>query len=264
MSKPLFALCFLALTLPIGCGAGDDTPPDPLRNADGFCKSWAQSACQQKVVDNCNAPTMDDCVESQEDFCLGIVPENYSAKHAKECLSAVKAAYKDASLSAADIAIVIKLGAPCDQLSTGTSDEGESCTANDECDTAAGLTCVIKADATSGSCETPTLVGGGKSCSKAEQVCEEDFYCNGKNCVAYTETGEPCLGDFECQPSDRCVVLADATEGICTARLDRSEMCMADSDCQSLYCAKAPDEAEGRCAETVVLSVNEPLCDTLR
>jgi hypothetical protein len=262
MRKPLLALCLLALTLPFGCGVDEETPPDPLRNTDGFCKSWAESACQQKVVDNCNAPSMDDCIDTQEDFCLDVVPENYSSKHAKACLSAVKAAYKDAVLSAADIDVVIKLGAPCDQLSTGTSDEGDSCSKNDDCNTAEGLVCVIKADAATGSCQTPVVVGGGKSCADDEQVCEEDFYCNGRNCVAYTETGEACVGDFECQPSDRCLMVLDA--GTCEARLERSEPCTADSDCQSLYCAIESGETEGLCADSIILSLHEPLCENLR
>jgi hypothetical protein len=262
MRKPFLTLCLLALSLPLGCGVDEETPPDPLRNADGFCKSWAQSACQQKVVDNCNAPTMDDCIDKQEDFCLGVVPENYSSKRAKECLSAVKAAYRDAVLSADDIDVVIKLGAPCDQLSTGTSDEGDACTKNDDCNTADGLVCVIKADATTGSCETPVIVGGGKSCADDEQVCEEDFYCNGRNCVAYTETGETCVGDFECHPSERCLLVLDA--GTCEPRLERSEACTADSDCQSLYCAIESGETEGLCADSIILSLHEPLCENLR
>jgi hypothetical protein len=264
MTKPLLALCLLALSLPLACGVDEETPPDPLATRAGFCKSWGENACQQNVVDNCNAPSIDDCVDTQTDFCLGVVPERYSVKHASECLNALKAAYKDAVLSADDIKVVIKLAAPCDKLSTGTSIAGEDCSTHDECNTADGFECVIKADATEGSCEKPTVVGGGKSCSAAAAVCEADFYCNGKNCVAYTETGEPCVGDFECQPADHCVVPTDATEGTCEARLARSETCSTDSDCQSLYCAKAEGETEGKCADKIVLSLNEPLCDNLR
>jgi hypothetical protein len=264
MRKPLLALCLLALTLPIGCGTDEETPPDPLRNRAGFCNAWAEAACQKIVVKNCNAPSVEDCVASQSDFCLELVPETYSSKHAGECLGAVKSAYKDATLSTADIDVVIRLGAPCDQLWTGTREQGESCDANVDCDTAAGLTCVIKADATSGSCEEPLEVSGGKSCADAEQVCEADFYCNGRNCVAYTETGDVCVGDFECQPSDHCVLVEDATDTTCEARLPLGDDCASDADCQSLYCVKAADAASGICADTLVLSVSEPLCKNLR
>lgn len=264
MRKPLFALCLLVFSLPFGCGVDEETPPDPLRNRGGFCEAWAEAACQKVVVENCNAPSVDDCVASQSDYCLGLIPERYSSKHAKECLSAVKSAYKDAKLSSADIDVVVKLGAPCDQLSTGTSEQGEPCSAKVDCDTSAGLTCVIKADATTGSCEEPLEVGGGKSCADAEQVCEADFYCNGRNCVAYTETGEVCVGDFECQPSDHCVLVADATDTTCEARLEIGDDCASDADCQSLYCVGATDVAPGICTGTLVLSVSEPLCKKLR
>jgi hypothetical protein len=264
MTKPLLALCLLALCFPLGCGVDEETPPDPLATREGFCDSWGQNACQQNVVDNCNAPSVEDCVDTQTHFCLDIVPEKYSMAHARECLNAVKAAYSDAVLSADDIKLVIKLGPPCDQLSTGTSDERESCTENEDCNTAGGFVCVMKADDVLGSCEKPELVGGGKACDDPQQVCEADFYCNGKNCVAYTETGEVCAGDFECQPAEHCVVAVDATEGTCEPRLARSSVCATDNDCQSLYCAKADDETEGRCADKIVLSLNEPLCNNLR
>jgi hypothetical protein len=264
MRKPLLALCLLALTLPTGCGTDEETPPDPLRNAGGFCKSWAQSACQQKVVDNCNAPSMDDCIDKQEDFCLGVIPENYSSKHAKECLSAVKAAYTDAVLSLDEIDVVIRLGAPCDRLSSGTSDQGDSCEKNDDCDTAAGLVCVIKAGQASGSCEEPVEVGGGEACDQPEQVCSGSFYCDGENCLAYKKTDADCEADYQCKPSDHCVTETDAPTGSCVARLASSETCTADADCQSRYCAIESGGTEGLCANSIILSLHEPLCENLR
>jgi len=265
MRKPLIALCLLALSLPLACGVDEETPPDPLATRAGFCKSWGENACQERVVDNCNAPSKEDCIDTQTDFCLATVPKRYSVTHARDCLIAVSEAYGDAVLSAKEIGVVIKLAAPCDQLSTGTRVEGESCAKNDDCNTAGGLSCVIKADAVEGSCETPKLVGGGKACDDPNQVCEADFYCNGKNCVAYTETGEACVGDFECQPSEHCVATtADATLTTCEPRLERSAVCTTDNDCQSLYCAKAATETEGRCGDKIVLSLNEPLCEALR
>ncbi len=264
MRKPLLTLCLLVFTLPFGCGVDEETPPDPLRNPEGFCKSWAESACQQKVVDNCNAPDIDGCIDSQQTFCLDIVPENYTSEHAKACLSAVKAAYKDALLTAEEIAVVIKLAAPCDQLSSGTSSEGHSCEKNDDCETAAGLTCVIKAGGTSGSCEEPVEVGGGEACDQAEQVCSGNFYCDGDNCLAYKKTGAACEADFQCKPSDHCVIPIDGTEASCEARLDRSEPCTTDADCQSLYCAIERGETEGLCADSIILSLHEPLCKNLR
>jgi hypothetical protein len=264
MKKPLIALCLLAFSLPLGCGVDEETPPDPLATRDGFCKSWGEAVCQERVVDNCASPSVEDCIEAQTGFCLDTVPKSYSSVHAASCLEAVKGAYEDLKLSADEIAVVIKLAAPCDQLSSGTVDEGRDCTKADDCNTAGGLTCVIKSGAAKGKCETPEVVSGGKACGEPEQVCDEDFYCNGKNCLAYVESGESCEADYECQPTDRCVIPIDATTLSCQPRLGRSEPCEADADCASLYCSMAEGDTEGLCADNVVLSQREPLCAALR
>src|SRR5882672_6613871 len=121
MQQPLISLFLLALTLPLGCTVEKETPPDPLATRTGFCTAWAENACQSAVLDDCSSPSAEACQSTQSDFCLGIIPESYSSKHAKECLAAVKAAYKDGDLTGDELAVVIKLGAPCDQLSKGTA-----------------------------------------------------------------------------------------------------------------------------------------------
>jgi len=265
MKKPLIALVLLALTLPLGCKVEDDTP-DPLASRSGFCDAWAEAACQPKVVENCNANSVDDCKVSQSAFCLGKLPKHYSAKHATACLSAVKTAYSDASLSADDIAVVIKFGAPCDQLSAGTAAEGESCEKNDDCNTAGGLTCVIKLGLASGVCATPEEVAGGLPCDGDAQVCADGFYCDGANCIAYKKIGKACDSgaDYECTPETHCVTATDATAGTCDARLALNDACAADTDCASGYCAIAPADTMGECASTIVLSRLEPVCLDLR
>ena len=265
MKKPLIALALFALTLPLGCKV-EDEPPDPLASRAGFCDAWAANACQGKVVENCNANSVEDCKSAQSDFCRGILPESYSSKHAEECLDAVKAAYKDASLSPDDIAVVVKLGAPCDQLSKGTVDEGESCETNDECNTAAGLICVIKLGSAKGTCATLEEVDGGMACDGDDQVCADGFYCDGENCIAHKKTGKPCDSgaDYECTPEDHCVTATDATEGTCEPRLALNKPCASDAECASGYCAIPPGDTMGQCASTIVLSRLEPLCSNLR
>ncbi len=264
MKKSLIAVFALVLTLPLGCKVEDDTPPDPLAKRTGFCDAWAEAACQPKVVDYCNANSVEDCQATQADFCLGIVPEDYSSGHAKECLSAVKAAYKDAELDPSDIAIVIQLAAPCDQLSKGTSTDGESCTAHDDCNTAAGFDCILKQGAAKGVCAKPEEVGPGEACDGPSQVCGEGNYCNGENCVAYKKTAGACEGDYQCKPEDHCVIPADAETGTCDVRLELNEVCTSSSDCQSGYCAMADGDTEGECASTIRLARTEPLCLKLR
>jgi hypothetical protein len=266
MRTPLLTLVLLAFTLPVGCKVEEDTPPDPLAKASGFCDAWADNACQQEVLDACNAPSKEDCVSSQSDFCRGIIPENYSSAHASECLNAVKAAYADANLTADELQVVIKLGAPCDQLSKGTSTDGESCSKNDECDTAGGFSCIIKLGAAEGACAKPEEVGPGEACDGPAQVCGEGNFCTGEYCVVYKKTGGACEGDYQCKPEDHCVLdtTADPVTGTCEVRAKLSAACVKDDDCQSHYCVVASDETEGKCASLIRLSLNEPLCENLR
>jgi hypothetical protein len=263
MTKPLIALTLLALTLPLACSA-EDAPPDPLARPDGFCEAWAEAACQQTVIDACNAPTPEDCVRTQKDFCLAILPAEYSSKQAKACVAAVKAAYKDADLTADEIQVVRYLGAPCDQLSAGTSEEGESCNEDEDCNTAGGQSCVRKLGAAEGTCQEPEVVDPGAACDGDAQVCDEDHYCNGENCVAYKKTGGACEGDYQCNPADRCVIPADADAGECTERVEASGACLADDDCQSHYCVRESASSEGQCASKIRLSITDPLCDDLQ
>jgi hypothetical protein len=265
MKKPLLALVLLAFTLPAGCKV-EETPPDPLATRSGFCDAWAHNACQAEVIDACNAPSVEDCESRQSDVCRGMVPENYSSKHATACLNAVKAAYKDADLTADELQVVIKLGAPCDQLSKGISGDGESCAKNDECATASGYSCVLKLGATEGTCAKPTEVGPGESCEGAAEVCGEGNFCNGENCVAHKKTGGVCEGDYQCKVEDHCVLDAtlDPPSGTCEVRAELSAACSQDDDCQSHYCVVASGDTEGLCASKIRLSLNEPLCDDLR
>jgi hypothetical protein len=263
MKKPLITLVLLALTLPLGCKV-EDEPPDPLAKRTGFCSAWAEAACQANVVEYCNASSVDHCQSAQSDFCLDKLTSDYSPAHAKECLAAVKAAYKDGNLTPDDIAVVINFGAPCDQLSKGSVDEGDACTENDDCDTAAGLSCIKKLGASAGTCATPEEVGGGEACDGDAQVCGDGFYCNGENCVVYKKTGGTCEADYQCSPEDHCVIAAGETTGTCTERADLNETCAKDDDCQSHYCPIASGDTEGQCAGTIRLSRTEPLCDNLR
>lgn len=273
MNKPLIALALLTLILPAAC-SGTEEPPDPLRNAEGFCREWAKAACQPSVLDNCDS-VAEDCLASQSAFCESIVPENYSRRKASACLSAVKGAYRDAKLTGEEVQIVRYLAAPCDQLSSGTKEQGETCTANHDCDTSLGFACITKLGAPEGVCEKPVVVGPGRACDEDAEVCEAGYFCNGDNCVAYEELGDACDGDYECAPEQRCVVpesgaggaggaSGEAQTGVCTERAARNEVCTADDDCQSHYCYKEAGATEGECASNITLSRSEPLCDDLQ
>ena len=262
MTKPLIALALLCLTLPVGC-SGAEEPPDPLRSEEGFCREWARAACQAPVI-TASDTTSDDCEDSQTTFCLSIVPRNYTSRKASACLSGVKAAYRDSVLTAEEVQIVRYLAAPCDQLSAGTSEEGDSCEANDDCNTSLGFSCVRKLDATEGTCQKPEEVPPGDACDGDAQVCEEDYYCNGENCVAYKKLGAACDADYQCSPEDRCAIAVVGEPGECTALADLNDVCTANEDCQTHYCYIEAGATEGECASNIQLSRSEPLCDDLQ
>lgn len=266
MKKPLIALFLLGLCLPTACTVEEDAPPDPLATATGFCDAWAESACQPDVIKYCNAKSVETCKSTQSDFCLGIVPANYDSAHAKDCLNAVKDAYIDAELDPDELAVVLHLAAPCDQLSKGTRSRGQSCTANDECNTADGFSCIKKQGSADGICEKPEVIERGDECGGPAQVCVDGYYCSSEEyCVAYKKTDGVCEGDYQCKPTDRCVKAdADADTGTCELRADIDDACSKDADCQSGYCVIESGSTEGVCASTIRLSRTEPLCESLR
>jgi len=264
MKKPLIALFLLGLGLPVGCTVEEDTPPDPLAKASGFCQAWAEAACSGDVVEFCNAKSAESCQETQSDFCLGILPESYAPAHAKECLAAVRDAYADATLTSDEIAVVLHLAAPCDQLSKGIYTSGQSCTAADECDTAGGFSCIKKQSDTTGRCGKPEAVAAGDDCDGPTQVCDDTHYCDGEHCVTYKKSGAACDDDYQCKVTDHCVKDAGADTGTCEVRADVNEACSQNADCQTGYCVIDSGETEGVCVKTIRLSRTEPLCENLR
>jgi len=261
MKTSLIAGLLLGLTLPLGCTVEEDTPPDPLAKPSGFCQAWAEAACQPKVVEYCNAKSPEACQSTQADFCLDLLPDNYSSAHAEACLNAVRDAYTDGDLTPDELAVVLHLAAPCDQLSTGTRNSGQSCTSNEECNTVDGFSCIKKLGAAEGICGQAELIDKGEACDSPNQICRDGYYCNGETCGVYKKTGASCDGDFQCKPTDHCVKEADADAGTCELRADLNDPCTRDADCQSGFCA--PGDTESTCASTIRLSRTEPLCKNL-
>jgi len=264
MKKPLIALFALVLGLPAACSSKEETPPDPLAQRSGFCQAWAERACQTEVVENCNANSVEDCQDSQAELCRSLLPSNYASGHAGQCLDAVGAAYADAKLTPDEIAVVTALAAPCDELSEGSVNEGASCSADDQCNTAEGIHCVKKLGEAKGTCGQPEEVGPGEACDGPAQVCKSGYYCNGENCVSYKKSGATCDGDFQCKPEQRCVTEAEAESGTCQPRLELNAECASSAECASGYCAIEEGAAAGECASTIVLTRTEPLCKALR
>jgi hypothetical protein len=247
-----------------GCSSDQPGPgveEDKFKNTAAFCKEWAEVACNDDVVENCNG-TRSGCVESQQSACEVIVPLGYKSTYAEDCLNAVEDAYADAELDAEELDVVLRLGGACATLIDGGGDEGDGCTESFDCDGVNGYECVIKPGETAGTCQTPNEVPTGDLCRADDAVCSPDDYCdpNTDRCITRLES-EPCPFDAACPADYRCDIAADAPEGTCEPRLSNGDDCIANEECASGICLGATNKV---CASNVVLTVESSLCDTLR
>jgi hypothetical protein len=241
----MFSLAFAA-----ACGE-DEKPP---RNREQFCHAWAEAACSENAVDYCQAADVEACQDTQDEFCHDLVPEDFSDTNGDECIDAVAAAYKDGTLDEDELAIVLRLGEPCNELVVGPGEEGDDCDELNDCDTSSGLQCIRKADADEGTCEVPEEVGGGRSCEAAQKTCEPGFYCNGKNCIeASAEVDDPCTIQEECGGVGYC-----SSAGVCAEGVDVGDACTTDHECLEGLCY------DGLCTDLIRLARSEPLCENLR
>ena len=252
--RSLFLIVLGLPFLPLAC-----SEDNPVETREEFCNRWAQAACSEEVISVCQAASADACRLGQEDFCLQVVPTNgFVDDRANACIDAVGNAYADADLTAAELATVVRLQAPCDQLVRGSSAATESCTSRLDCDGPAGFDCVFKgSDTTTGSCQSPVIVEAGRDCSASSAVCTEGFYCDGDNCVEGNAVGETCARNAECATG-----FCDPS-GVCRAALAVDTACTLDEQCASGICYQF-SAAEQVCTDRIRLSRTDPLCDGLR
>jgi hypothetical protein len=257
-------LVFPLLVAALASGACSSTKKrqstTPKQTEATFCTDWAKAACNSKVVTACAAADVDGCVAKQSAYCLSHVPPHYDATNAAACISAVKAAYADAQLTSEELQVVRDLGAPCDELNKGPSEEGETCSTDDDCNTLAKLRCIVKPEQAFGTCQIPVEVGGGFGCTQANETCAVGFYCNGSNCLARLGAGascselSPCLEDFQC--------LGEPGAAVCQEKGNATAACIEDGDCKSTICAKNA-AGGGKCVDQVVLAPTELICADL-
>jgi hypothetical protein len=231
-----------------------------LHNQSSFCTTWAKAACNDQVVTNCDEVDKDTCVANQGAYCETLVPSSgYSSVRAKDCIDAVRAAYADAELDAAELDVVLRLGGDCAHLVAGPDKVGEVCSEPNDCDTVHNYTCVIKAGDATGTCQIPMIQQNGEPCDGLAMVCNAEAYCDGQNCLVRKPVGKTCLYDAMCEDGDLCDISADSTDGsgTCAAKLALRATCEQDSDCQSNICLT------GKCTSKVVLTSESTLCQNL-
>lgn len=254
----------LVLVLSSACSSGEEGPganTSTTQTRAAFCTEWGKRACSDNVVEFCQASSVEGCQAAQTAFCLTLVPDTYAADNARVCLDAVEAAYLDADLDSEELLTVRQLGEPCNQLVHGPGGVNATCNVDADCNGPRGLVCVVKGGA--GTCQEPEVVDGGFDCSEPQQVCEDGFYCNTENCVAYRRLGANCSSDSECGPEAYCDIVPPATQNVCIGRGSVGDACQTGRECVSQICLELAN-GNSSCLNRVRLSPSEPLCDDLR
>ena len=137
-----------------------------------------------------------------------------------------------------------------------TWDPRDDCASDDECDTVQNYLCVVKSG--KGTCQIPTVVANGTSCSAPGAACNLGFYCGvDEACVQSKAVGKSCDADFECATGLVC----DTNK--CTERVS-AEKCTDDKDCTTNVCDIPSNSSEGRCVSSVTLAASTSICESLR
>jgi hypothetical protein len=233
----------------------DDEPSE--RSRAQFCQDWADAACSDDTVSACQASDASACRNAQQTYCEALVPAAFSDDRGDACIDAVRAAYADADLTGAEIAVVRRLGGECSGIVTGTQAVGQTCDTNGDCDGSKGVECVKRGGLPGGTCQVPELVGPGQACSDPAQTCSDGFFCDGSNCIAARATGQACQNDVECSPNGYC-----SAGDVCVARGAVNSVCTSDDECLSEVCYAA--NGERTCSDLIRLSLSEDICDDLR
>lgn len=257
MKQSFSFLLALGLAVAAGCSSEQPGPGagnSRIRTESGFCMEWARVVCSANVVTGCDFGDVDACREFELQYCLDLVPAGYeSSSYAQDCINAAKTAFSDARITAEEASEVLNLGGDCSRLVDGGTLEGDPCSSDFDCNMVDGNHCVIKPGEAEGTCQVPVPAGGGERCDDAAVVCDEDFYCDGRNCLAVLDGGEDCTNDAMCGSGALCVIGND-TVGLCTPKLDQREACTLDRECLSGLCVN------GLCRSYVDLSLDVPLC----
>jgi hypothetical protein len=240
------------LVIFVGLGVGG-CEPDPV-TPNEFCDRWASAVCGPEVLSACQKSAAQ-CKASQAASCREWLPDDFQSVGVDECLDAVSQAYSDADLDSAELDVVWRLGAPCDNIQV-TSESGETCKRDADCSAASGLSCVLKDKAT-GICERAELVKAGFACDDPDQTCERGFFCDGEHCIVAGEAGDRCKNDTQCGQGLFC------HDERCETQLSVGADCTNDRQCESEICYEV-DTDERVCVNRIRLSPAEPACEALK
>ena len=236
-----------------------------------FCTALAAAECASAVVEACYGQTSDEntdkCVaaRSVETTCRSIPGlegadfsgASYDPASADACVAQRVSIYADAKLTRDEVDAIAPA---CVAVFSKGQGKGAACTTAIDCDTKAGLSCVLKAGQAQGECQESMEVGPGGDCSAADAVCEAGQFCNtdGFCFVGYGE-GKACGADKPCQ--DALLCLADEAGALCAAKTADGLDCSADAECAGSFCNRAAGSNMGKCTSALTLTQLGESCE---
>jgi hypothetical protein len=244
-------------------------PPDKYPSVSAFCGAIAEAQCTEEIVLNCPLPSKDECKAAVQNACVNQnadVTKNqqlvyYKPKKADACVDAIKTAYTDSKVTAAEWTTFRDKCAPVFSAQKGS---GFPCTSDIDCDLDADLFCWKSAPG-QGTCEKMIPVSGGGSCTAPGSACSETQYCNPtvSACIDIKKNGgDPCDPDVDpCPPGGvGGAVCEDDGSGnrTCQAVHKVSQPCTADEQCETRFCGLIGGNQV--CLNTLVIGTGSDVC----
>jgi hypothetical protein len=272
--------CAFALVAIAACanGTNDDsgkptqedsaTVTDDVSTLDLFCVAVGNAGCSPAVVKGCGAPSPESCKKARTTACTRNVPQGttYIATNGLACVSAIKVADDDATLTGDELAAIDKACGP--PIFAGPGEARAPCTSPYDCRSDLGLVCIISlAEQQSsanpqGKCMKPNVVAMGKSCTGEADVCTDDAFCDSTShtCKPRPIAGESCHPTLSpCAPGTKCP--GASPFGTTCAKLKvAGDPCHDGADCASGLCDRAKGQSEGNCADEIQLTALDAAC----
>jgi hypothetical protein len=250
-----------------GGSAGGGEASDLYADFPAFCRAIGVAECSTAITERCGFPgaTPEDCVGEVSRACstrqseitrAATSTEGYKKSAAEACAKAVSDSYARGQIEAADHRAIT---AACQEVFRLDRAVGEACSVDADC--AVDLGCFL-ADTGAGACQKITTRAGGEGCGAVGDECGAGLHCGvDKVCTPRQKMGDECTPfSRPCAEALRCVIaVPDTGSGRCEARLGPGEICEADSECSSEFCALIG--AQRQCVEALVPSIGSPVCD---
>lgn len=265
---PRFALSLAALpvlAVLASCAFGATDEKKQAWTLETYCDARANAECSAQVVTRCGAGGADACVRTRTDRCTLTAPQGVVLRPTKVdvCVKAVTDAYADAKLTTTELGTV---RTACDAIWSGRGQIQDKCASDFDCDTNAGLSCILPiaqpGQTVEGRCLRPHVVLAGEACASPADVCEPDAYCDQPTttCAMKKTEGQSCNPwSAPCAATLECPGGGPFGSG-CRAKKPAGESCGTDGECADGMCVKGVKQSEGTCAKELVMSPLDSVC----